>query len=289
MAQPGVYGEPTRFGWFLEFDVGDVDAMAAALTTCREGCALIAFGAPLWRRLEVSWAPAALAPFRAVAGQRHRAPATQRDLLAWIADDDFAEAFDRARALVDALGRTATLVEETLGFDYRASHDLIGFEDGTANPEGDARREAAEVPADEPGGGGSYVFTQKWVHDLHKFNALDVAEQERVVGRTKSDSVELEGDAMPPTSHVSRTDLKVDGVAQKIWRRSMPYGTPSRHGLYFFAFARAPSRIQVQLESMYDVAGSGVYDHLLDFSQAVSGSYWFAPAEDDLSQLLGRT
>ena len=91
---------------------------------------------------------------------------------------------------------------------------------------------------------------------------------------------------MPPNSHVSRTDLKVDGVAQKIWRRSMPYGTPARHGLYFFAFARAPSRIQVQLDSMYDVSGTGVYDQLLDYSQAISGAFWFAPAQGDLDDLL---
>jgi putative iron-dependent peroxidase len=180
----------------------------------------------------------------------------------------------------------ASLADQTLGFDYHDSRDLIGFEDGTANPKGDAKFEAAQIPGGEPGAGGSYVFTQKWVHDLDAFNALVVEAQEQVVGRTKLDSIELEGDAMPPTSHVSRTDLKIDGVAQKIFRRSMPYGDMLRHGLYFFAFACSLRRIQVQLESMYDVAGSGVYDHLLDYSQAVSGCYWFVPARADLEKLI---
>jgi putative iron-dependent peroxidase len=225
--------------------------------------------------------------FSPVEGPKHQAPATQRDLFIWLADDAFANLFDRSRNVVDQLARAgATLADQTLGFDYHDSHDLIGFEDGTANPKGDARFEAGQIPAGEPGAGGSYVITQKWLHDLDAFNALDVQAQEQVVGRTKLDSIELEGDAMPPTSHVSRTDLKIDGVAQKIFRRSMPYGDMRHHGLYFFAFACSLQRIQVQLESMYDVAGSGVYDHLLDYSKAVSGSYWFAPARADLEKMI---
>jgi putative iron-dependent peroxidase len=93
---------------------------------------------------------------------------------------------------------------------------------------------------------------------------------------------------MPATSHVARTDLTVDGVAQKIFRRSMPWGGPLDHGLYYLSFACAQSRIQVQLDSMYDVDATGVEDALLDFSTAVSGAYWFAPAEPDLDRILGR-
>ena len=33
-------------------------------------------------------------------------------------------------------------------------------------------------------------------------------------------------------------------------------------------------------------ARSGVYDHLLDYSRAVSGSYWFVPARADLDQMI---
>ncbi len=60
-----------------------------------------------------------------------------------------------------------------------------------------------------------------------------MADQERAIGRTKPDSIELEGDAMPPDSHVSRTDLKRDGEAVKIYRRSCPVGTVRDAGLYF--------------------------------------------------------
>ena len=78
------------------------------------------------------------------------------------------------------------------------------------------------------------MLTQRWVHDLDAFRALAVTGQERVIGRTKPDSVELEGDAMPPDSHVSRTDV----ASAKIYRRGAPFGTVGEKGLYFLAFAR---------------------------------------------------
>ena len=102
------------------------------------------------------------------------------------------------------------------GFQYLDSRDLIGFIDGTANPKEDKAREAALIPEGQTGAGGSFVLSQQWVHNLPAFNSLSQSEQERVVGRTKPDSVELEGDAMPPTSHVSRTDYKENGKALKI-------------------------------------------------------------------------
>ncbi len=286
-AQAGVYAPAKRFDWFLEFDLSNADAAPEVLREVHNESAVVGLGAACWDRINPEWRPAELAPFESVVGPKHDAPATQRDLFIWIAGDAFDDLFDRSRAVADRIAASGgRLADQTLGFDYHDSHDLIGFEDGTANPKGDARFDAAQVPNGEPGAGGSYVFTQKWVHDLNAFNALETAAQEQVVGRTKLDSIELEGDAMPPSSHVSRTDLKIDGVAQKIFRRSMPYGDMLDHGLYFFAFACSLQRIQVQLDSMYDVAGSGVYDHLLDYSRAVSGSYWFVPARADLDQMI---
>jgi len=89
------------------------------------------------------------------------------------------------------------------------------------------------IPEGETGAGGSYVLSQKWQHHLQAFNQLSVHEQEQVIGRTKQDNVELEGDAMPPTSHVSRTDVKIDGVGQKIYRRSTPYGGAEEQACIF--------------------------------------------------------
>ena len=70
--------------------------------------------------------------------------------------------------------------------------------DGTENPKDDERMTVALVNKGEHAGG-SFVLAQRWVHNLTDFNALPVADQERVFGRTKSDSVELTADIMPGT------------------------------------------------------------------------------------------
>jgi putative iron-dependent peroxidase len=142
------------------------------------------------------------------------------------------------------------------------------------------------ISQDHPGAGGTFLLSQKWVHNLSDFNALSVGGQERVIGWTKPDSVELTGDAMPETSHVSRTDVKQDGVAFKIYRRSFPFGGASEHGLYFLAFSCDPIRFDVMLQRMYGVSGDNLSDKLINFSKAVTGSYWFAPTREDLEQAL---
>ncbi len=106
-----------------------------------------------------------------------------------------------------------------------------------------------------------------------------------MIGRTKADSIELEGDAMPATSHVSRTDVKLNGVAQKIYRRSVPFGGVAEHGLYFLAFSCDLARFDVQLRRMFGVSDDGLRDRLTEFSRPVTGSYWFAPAADELARL----
>jgi putative iron-dependent peroxidase len=123
------------------------------------------------------------------------------------------------------------------------------------------------------------------VHDSDAFLALPEPEQERVIGRTKPDSIELEGDAMPPDSHVSRTDVSVDGVPQKIYRRSVPFGSVGEHGLYFLAFACDLRRFEIQLRRMFGVADDGEHDRLIEFSKPTTGSYWFAPSEQAMRSL----
>ncbi len=147
----------------------------------------------------------------------------------------------------------------------------------------------ALVPEGLPGAGGSFVLTQRWATDLEAFNALPVAKQEAVIGRTKADSIELEGEAMPHDSHVSRTDVTVDGVALRIFRRSVPYGDLNEHGLYFVAFACEQRRHQIQLEHMLGVSGDGLHDRLIEFSTPKTGSYFFAPGIEALSRALGRS
>ena len=300
-AQPGIFAEGSSHHVFLEYDVDDrVDlaALRAALRTAlsappdapraeRAPQTVIGFGDALWRRLAANPVPDALRPFAGVEGSGGRAPATPRSFWLWLHGDHRDESFARALHVHRALAGVASLALEEHGFTYRDSRDLTGFVDGSANPRDEARQEAALIPAGQPGAGGSFVLTQRWIHELVKFHALPVEEQERVIGRTKEDSVELEGDAMPPDSHVSRTDLTRDGVPMKIYRRSAPIGTVREHGLYFLAFACDPMRFEVLLESMFGGSGDGMHDRLTGYSTPTTGTFLFAPDRNALNAALG--
>ena len=150
------------------------------------------------------------------------APATQHGLLLWLHGDDEGALFDAAITVDTLLKEIAEVALEIRGFMYHDARDLSGFIDGTENPDGEARKQVALIPEGEIGAGGSLVLSQKWIHRLESFRTLSQSEQEGVIGRTKPDSVELDDDVMPENSHVSRSDVKINGQSQKLFRRSVP-------------------------------------------------------------------
>ena len=99
---------------------------------------------------------------------------------------------------------------------------MTGFADGTANPPSRRARKVALVPPGESGDGGSPIRAMRWVHDLDGFNQLSGEEQDRVIGRTKADSVELSEAGKPLTAHIARVTIAVAGEELKIFRRSVP-------------------------------------------------------------------
>lgn len=292
--QQGIFSEGNRVLHALEYTVAasqDLSAVKRAIAQARaaapEGIAhVIAFGPMLWMRLARDRMPTGFTDFQELNGPQRQAPATQRDIFVWLHGPARDDVMDAALAVDHALKGVATRELDLPGFVYHDSRDLTGFVDGSANPKDlKGRQLAGLVPEGEPGAGGAFVLSQRYIHDLDAFNALDQAAQEQVFGRTKPDSIELEGDAQPADSHVSRTDLKIDGVGQKMYRRSFPYGTAGEHGLYFLAFCCDLTRFDNVLASMYGLANDGVTDHLMSFSKAVTGSYWFAPSEEDLGAI----
>ena len=284
--QSGIFAEGTRFHHFLEYSTSNSCSssdIAKALAAKGAANAVVAFGSNTWRRLSGS-TPKPLKDFTAIEGvDGLSSPSTQQDLLIWFHAAEHDDVLDAALGAQRTLGGVAELTLDLPGFVYRDSRDLTGFVDGSANPKEDARLTAALIPDGETGAGGAYVMSQKWVHDLAKFEALPVADQERVIGRTKPDSIELEGDAMPPDSHVSRTDVKLDGTALKIYRRSAPFGGAGEKGLYFIAFSCDPTRFDIMLQRMFGTWDDDQHDQLIHYSTPTSGSYWFAPSEEDLA------
>lgn len=286
--QPGIFANTLRSQYALEYTVtGNPDGIIGTLRrTLKDINHVIAFGANYYvKRMDVR-APENLRPLTAITGVSDKSvPATGGDLFVWIQENSPDLAFDAAQEADQILTSSFQRTLELPGFIYRDSRDLTGFIDGSANPKGNDRMKEALVPEGQVGAGGAHVFTQKWIHNLCAFNQLSQTEQEKVIGRTKPDSIEFKGDDMPRNAHVSRTDVKIDGIAQKIWRRSFPYGILAEHGLYFLAFSCDPSRIFVILKRMFGVSGDGLWDRLTDFSTPVTGALWFAPSLEDLENL----
>ena len=246
---------------------------------------VVGFRPELWRGVAAADAPEGVTGFNAeVRGaDGFVMPATQADLFVWIAAASYDVVFDLGKETVEALEPLATLTRETTGWSYRHSRDLTGFEDGTENPNLYEAPAVALIDTGRPGAGGSVLLFQQWRHDAAKFHALPEHAQEEVIGRTKPDSVELEGAAMPPDSHVSRTKVVEGGEELPIFRRNVPYGDVTDHGTLFVGFSADQHRMQRMLEQMAGSDG-GPRDALTRYTTPLTGAYYFCPAVQALAQ-----
>jgi porphyrinogen peroxidase len=247
---------------------------------------VVGVGASLWDRLFGGPRPAELHPFREVSGARHTAPATPGDLLFHIRAHRLDLCFELAQRVMGRLAGSARVVDEVHGFRSFDERDLLGFVDGTENPEGHEALEAVLIgDEDPPFAGGSYVIVQKYVHDLDAWDALPVEEQERAIGRTKLSDIELPDELKPANSHVTlNTIVDEHGEERQIVRFNMPFGRvgAGEFGTYFIGYARSPDVIEQMLTNMFIGKPPGTYDRILDFSTAVTGNLFFAPTADFL-------
>ena len=249
---------------------------------------VVGVGARLWERLFGSPRPAALHEFPGFAGETHRAPATPGDLLFHIRAERMDLCFEFAAHLMSSLAGQVTVRDEVQGFRYFDERDLIGFVDGTENPVGAEAAGAALIGAEDPGfAGGSYVIVQKYVHDLVAWNKIPVEQQEKIVGRTKLDDIELSDDVKPSYAHNALTTITVDGDEVDILRDNMPFGAPGsgEYGTYFIGYARSPATTELMLTNMFVGRPEGNYDRLLDVSRAVTGTLFFVPSQPVLDSI----
>lgn len=292
--QPGIFSLGTPENAYLELDLvrpdmledllGALLALPAAYT--EGGCNMVIGVRPsLWRALHPEQTPVDAEDWTEpiVGTSGFEMPATPHDVWVWLAGAERAIIFDRTTELREAIAGIATVATELSGWHYKQSRDLTGFIDGSENPSLVEAPSVACVAPGEPGAGASILLFQQWRHETN-WAALSQEEQEKVIGRTKPDSVELDDDVMPETSHVSRTVVEHDGEELEMFRRNVGYGRTGDHGTLFVGFSKDQFR---QFEMLRRMAGTdGVRDALTRFTTPLSGSVYVVPSATDLSAHL---
>jgi porphyrinogen peroxidase len=252
---------------------------------------VMAFGSDAWDRLFAEPKPKDLHPFREIRG-RHHAVATPGDILFHIRATRMDLCFELATQIMSRIGGAVATADEVHGFNYFDDRDLMGFVDGTENPEDQAAIDATIIGEEDAGfAGGSYVIVQKYLHDLKRWNTLPIEEQEKIVGRTKLSDIELDDAVKPTSAHNALTTIVEDGKQLEIVRDNMPFGDVGRgeFGTYFIGYARSPHRIEQMLANMFIGKPPGNYDRLLDFSRAVTGTLFFVPSATFLENVAPET
>lgn len=222
--------------------------------------------------------------FAPVIGEKHTAVSSKGDLHFHIRADNQSICYDMAAEISELLNPVALSVEEVQGFRYWDGRSILGFVDGTENPHGQEREFFGLVGDDDPDyKGGSYLFVQKYIHDLSAWKRLTVEEQEKVIGRSKSNDIEMADEVKPANSHIALANV---GDDLKIVRDNMPFGSMSKNemGTYFIAYASKFSTVEKMLNNMFIGSPQGNYDRILDFSTPKTGSLFFVPTLDSLDE-----
>jgi putative iron-dependent peroxidase len=289
--QAGIFALGTSSHAYLEFDILDAKRsgeFASTISSIREPRTttggvnfVIGFRPELWRDLVPQDAPTGVEGFnREIKGSEGFVmPATQHDAVVWLSGSAHDVIFDMARSVLHDVAGLAALGEETSSWPYRHDRDLTGFIDGSENPTLLDAPAASLLPEGIPGAAGSVLLLQKWKHHVNEWEALPAEQQERIMGRTKLDSTELEN--KPSDSHVARTDQDEFG---HIFRRNMPYGGIEDHGTMFVGFSADQKRLSKMLDSMAGLI-TGTRDALTRYTQPLSGSYYFVPSVESLRRL----
>ena len=249
---------------------------------CGVSC-VMGIGYDAWLQLHLPIPlPKELENFEPIVGEKHKAVSSKGDLHLHIRGNGSSVCYDMAHAVSDVLEPVAISTEEIHGFRYWDGRSILGFVDGTENPHEQERGFFGLVGDDDPVyKGGSYLFVQKYIHDLKAFEELSIEEQEKVFGRYKLSDIEMPDNIKPSNSHTAIANI---GDEFKIIRDNLPFGNMSTNemGTYFIAYASKFSTVKKMLNNMFIGSPQGNYDRLLDFSTPKTGTLFFVPTLDML-------
>lgn len=279
--QPGILAALPAHALYLSFRIIPDTEVAGPLTQLAEisdgESLVVGIGASLCAALKTSIP--GLRNLTPHVGPGFSVPSTPSALWCWLRGSDRGELMHRARKLQSMLSDAFESESVIEAFMHKDSRDLSGYVDGTENPEGESATQAAFVSgAGEGLDGSSLVAVQKWVHNFEQLEAMPQTEQDHVIGRRRSDNVELE-DA-PASAHVKRTAQESFEPEAFVLRRSMPWSQGTDAGLVFVAFGKTLDAFDAQLRRMVGL-DDGIVDGLFRFTHPVSGSaLWCPPMRD---------
>jgi putative iron-dependent peroxidase len=248
----------------------------------------VAFGPELWAQL-YKQAPEGFKQLTPIQGS-FEMPVKPADVLIHIAAQRTDLCFALSQAFFEGIQNKVEVLDERVCFRNFDGRDLTGFIDGTENPQFSDDRAEVALLGENHGvfSDGSFVFAQRYAHNLEKWKQLKVDTQEQVIGRTKLESIELDDEVKPENAHVARTVVEDDaGEEMEILRHSLPYGDgKGDQGLFFIAYTQDLNIIDAMLLRMFGTSGDGIHDRLLHFVTPMDGAYYFAPSEELLEEVL---
>lgn len=256
-----------------------------------ETSCVMGFGANAWTTLFPNQPkPKELNTFKEIKDNTYTAVSTPGDLFFHIRALKVSACYELASIISQKLKNIVVPVDEVHGFRYFDGRSIIGFVDGTENPEYEDERASYAVIGDEDPEftGGSYAFVQKYIHDMEAWEKQPLIEQEKVIGRHKFNDVELTDEEKEPGSHNVVTNIQDEnGNDLKIVRANMPFSNPSKneYGTYFIGYARYFSTTNRMLENMFAGTPEGHTDKLLKFSTPITGTLFFVPSPEFLDDI----
>ena len=248
----------------------------------------IAFGPELWAKLYHT-TPEGFKQLEPIQGA-FEMPVVPADVLIHIASARTDICFALSQSFFDGIQNQVEVLDERVCFRYLDGRDLTGFIDGTENPQFPDDRAETALLGEDSGifEDGSFIFAQRYVHELEKWKRLKVDAQENVIGRSKLESIEMDDEHKPANAHIARVVIDDnEGEELEILRHSLPYGDgQGEQGLFFIAYTKDLTRIDRMLVNMFGTQGDGIHDRLLHFVTPIDGAYFFAPNEEVLGEVL---
>ncbi|MCG7195699.1 Dyp-type peroxidase [Fructilactobacillus sanfranciscensis] len=224
--------------------------------------------------------PKELEDFTGVTGPEYSMPATDGDIFLHIRAKNQAVVYEVVTQYRKFLKDFTNVLDEVKGFRYLEGRAIIGFIDGTEAPQVEDAAPYAIIGDEDPEFvNGSYLFTQKWIHDMDFWNKMTVEHQDKAVGREKFSDLELEDEDKYTNAHNLASNT---GDENKIVRMNVPFSDPAsdKTGTYFMGYARHWSVTKEMLQQMVDRS-----DFLLTFSTLKTGTLYFVPSRPMLDAI----